>query len=42
MDIYNYTQVTIMVNTLALVASWIPLTELQCADVSLQGLTDED
>jgi hypothetical protein len=28
--------------TLVLVAPWIPLMELHCADVSLRGLTDKD
>jgi hypothetical protein len=37
-----YTQVTILLNTLALVASWILLSELHCTDVSLRLLTDED
>jgi hypothetical protein len=41
MDITT-TQITIMVNTKALVASSIPLSELHCADVSLPGLTNED
>jgi hypothetical protein len=35
------TQITITVNTLALVASQISLTELHCVDVSLRGLTAE-
>jgi hypothetical protein len=35
------TQITITANTLALVASQIPLTELHCVDVSLRGLTAE-
>jgi hypothetical protein len=36
------TKVTIILNTLALVASQFPLKELYCADVSLRELTDED
>jgi hypothetical protein len=32
-------QVTITETVTALVASWIPMTELHCADVSLRGLT---
>jgi hypothetical protein len=36
------TQVTITMNTIALSASQIPLTELHWTDVSLRGLTDED
>jgi hypothetical protein len=36
------TQITIMGNTLAFLASWIPLSELHCTDVSLRGLTDKD
>jgi hypothetical protein len=42
MEIYNYTQITITANTLALVASQIPLTELYCAHVSLGGLISSD
>jgi hypothetical protein len=36
-------QITITENilTLALVASWIPMMELHCADVSLRGLTED-
>jgi hypothetical protein len=33
---YNYSE------HLALVATWIPLTELHCADVSLRGLISSD
>jgi hypothetical protein len=36
------TQVTVTVNTIALSASQIPLSELYCADVSLRGLTAEN
>jgi hypothetical protein len=36
------TQITIIMNTLALSAFQIPLTELHCTNVSLRGLTDED
>jgi hypothetical protein len=36
------TQITIMVNTVALVASGIVLSELHCTDVSLRRVTDED
>jgi hypothetical protein len=35
------TQIAVTANTLALVASQIPLTELHCVDVSLRGLTAE-
>jgi hypothetical protein len=35
------TKVTITMNTIALVASQIALTELYCTDVSLPGLTAE-
>jgi hypothetical protein len=30
--------ITIIMNTIALIASRVPLTELYCADVSLEGL----
>jgi hypothetical protein len=39
MEITTATQVIITMSTIALVAPWIPLTELYCADVSLRGLT---
>jgi hypothetical protein len=36
---FTAAHITITVNTIALVASWISLTELYCADVSLRGLS---
>jgi hypothetical protein len=41
MEITAATQVTITMNTLALVASGILLMELHCADFSLRGLTED-
>jgi hypothetical protein len=35
---FTAAHVTIILNTIALLAPWIPLTELYCADVSLGGL----
>jgi hypothetical protein len=39
---FTAAHITITVNTIALVASWIPLTELHCPDVSLRGLSTSD
>jgi hypothetical protein len=35
---FTAAHVTIIMNTIALIAPWIPLTELYCVDVSLGGL----
>jgi hypothetical protein len=41
MEIYNCTHYN-YIEHLALVAPWIPLTELYCSDVSLPGLITSD
>jgi hypothetical protein len=38
---FTAAHITITVNSIALVAPWIPLTELYCTDVSLRELTAE-
>jgi hypothetical protein len=39
---YTAAHITIIETTIALVAPWIPLTELHCAEVSIQGLISSD
>jgi hypothetical protein len=39
---FTAAHITIIMTTIALIASRVPLTELHCADVSLRGLTAEN